>query len=90
MLIAKQSARNLVKFGPTVGGPLDVALHEQGRAVHGGRIAMADEDVLAVEVVDSTVAGGLVLLLVAFENDSAATFHHVVSAAVEVWACHLA
>ena len=57
---------SLFQFGPAVGGPGDGALDEEGGAVAGGAVTVADEDVLAVDVVGGAVASGFPLLLVAF------------------------
>ena len=50
----------------------------------GGAVAVTDKDVVAVEMIGGTVAGSLILFLVAFEEDGAATLQHVGAFAVEV------
>ena len=69
---------------PPVGGPADGALYEHGCTVLGGTVAVADEDVLAVEGVGGTVAGSLPLLLVALQEERASAVGHVLAVAVEV------
>ena len=46
---------------------------------------MADEDVLSIEIVGSTMAGSLPFFLVTFQEESATTICHVLACAVKIW-----
>ena len=47
---------------------------------------MADEDVLAVEIVGGTMSCCLPLFLVSFKEECASSIDHVLAFAVDVWA----
>lgn len=57
----------LFQVRPLVAGPFDGLLDKQGGTVETGRVAVTDEDALAIEVVGCTMACGLELRLIAFQ-----------------------
>ncbi len=79
----------LLQLGPSVGRPADGTLDKDRGTLALYAVAVAEEDVLAVDVVDGTVAGSLVLLLVALDDDGATTLQHVMAVAVEIGAVDL-
>lgn len=74
----------LLQLWPTIVSPGDGTLDEQSDAILSRAVAVTDEDVLAVEGVGGTMASGLPLFLVAFQDDGTATVSHILAAAVEV------
>ena len=54
----------------------------------GGAVAMTDEDVLVVDMVDGTVAGSFIFLLVTLQEECTTAKQHVLALAVEVRPFH--
>lgn len=61
-------------------------LDEHGGTTMGGTVAVADEEVFAIEVVGGAVAGGFPFFFVTFQEERSATEEHVLALAVEIGA----
>ena len=72
----------LLKHGPTIWRPTDGTLDEDGGSILGDTITVADENVLTIHVIDGTMTCGFIFVLVAFEEEVAATIAHVNALAV--------
>ena len=77
---------SLLQLWPSVCRPGYGALYEQGYTMLCRTVAMADEDVLAVEIVGGAMSCCLPLFLVSFKEECASSIGHVLAFAVEVWA----
>ena len=75
----------LLKFWPAVGRPADRPLDEDGGSLLGYAVAVADKDVLTVEVISGAVACCLILLLVTLKEDFSAAVAHVLALRIKKW-----
>ena len=80
----------LIQPRPAISSPGDGTLDQDRGTLMGNAVTMTDEDVVSVEVIGSTVAGSLILFLIAFKEYVTTTVTHVDTLAVEIRSLNMA